>query len=150
MGLDQYAWALKERPEKDTDFELQFVSESDNRDDWWVNDNEFGQILAGREGISRPLAYWRKHPNLHGLMRSFYERKGGSEFTMGEFAGPVVLDLDDIEEIEAATKAQTLPDTTGFFFGTSQPEHDKFTLIFCERARVAIEAGETVVYDSSW
>lgn len=160
MGLDQYAWAVKERPAKDTDFDLtpDAGDEGDRRDvtiqgvgpdEWFAPDPVYGQLLRTREG-ARALACWRKHPNLHGFIEQIYARKGGSEFDLGSFHGNVVLDLEDIEAIETATREGTLPRTTGFFFGESRPQHAELTLEFCRRARAAIAEGWTVYYDSSW
>ncbi len=62
---------------------------------------------------SLQLAYWRKHPDLHG-------------YIIREFAGGVddckEIDLiaDDCRKIAAAIIAKKLPHTEGFFFGDSE------------------------------
>ena len=59
------------------------------------------------------LAYWRKHPNLHG-------------YIVETFAGdvddcqPITLNEDNIELILRAIKDDELPHTEGCFFGTSE------------------------------
>jgi hypothetical protein len=146
MGLDQYAWALKERPEKDTDFEMKDHLVDDPHPDCWIQDNVFGTLFRCKEGY-RALAYWRKHPNLQGLVKQIYRAKGGAE---SAFSGPVILDAEDIDLIEKHVLEETLPYTEGFFFGTSRPDEKDLDTEFISRARMAIEAGETVVYDSSW
>jgi hypothetical protein len=156
MGLDQYAWALDQRPEKDVDFAFSIDPHlppfSDNSKSPFQEDPVFGSLFRLREGCGiAALAYWRKHPNLHGFIEEIYRRKGGKDFQWDQFSGPVVLDREDIDAIEQATTKGELPFTQGFFFGQSEREyHDPLTLEFCKRARAAIEAGKTVIYDSSW
>lgn len=152
MGLDQYAWAIKERPEKEVDFEYDLISDK-GYPECFHEDPVFGNLFVTKDPeTSVALAYWRKHPDLHGLIHRFYNRKGGDDREdWGSFAGPVVLDKEDIDEIEKATKAGTLPHTEGFFFGaTDRAYHDPLTLEFCRRAREYIAKGWTVFYDSSW
>jgi hypothetical protein len=58
------------------------------------------------------LAYWRKHPDLHGyIVQTFAGGKDECQI--------VCLEPDDIRTIVAAVKARTLPYTTGPFFGSS-------------------------------
>ena len=152
MGLDQYAWALPKRPASDADFELdtdQFIV--NGYPECFQHDDVFGDLFVctPESGVSA-LAHWRKHPDLHGFMRSVYAAKGGTEFHWDEFAGPVVLDMADIDELERLTNERKLPHTTGFFFGASGRDDDAPTVEFCRRARQAIADGKTVVYDSSW
>jgi hypothetical protein len=52
--------------------------------------------------------------------------------------------------LEAAVRGEALPETTGFFFGESTPEHQADDLEFIAAARTAIGAGLTVFYDSWW
>jgi len=70
------------------------------------------------QGYVLDLGYWRKHPNLHG-------------FIVKEFAGGVdkcqkiPLTAEQLETIILAVKANKLPHTTGFFFGTSDVDDDQ-------------------------
>jgi hypothetical protein len=80
-------------------------------------------------------------------MEIIYRYKGGKE---KEFSGPLILDAPDIDFIETHVLNDTLPHTDGFFFGSSRPECKELDIEFISRARMAIEAGETVIYDSSW
>ena len=58
------------------------------------------------------LGYWRKHPNLHGyIVQTFADGKDECQI--------ICLEPDDIRTVIAAVKAANLPDTTGFFFGSS-------------------------------
>ena len=120
MGLDQYAEARKGEPT---------INEEGEKE--WVDSYE--------------LAYWRKHPNLQGMMEGKWDGEG--EFNCVD----VELDLEDIEELEEAVKGSDLPETGGFFFGEDSSEHYKEQdLQFCADARKALGDGYTVVYSSWW
>lgn len=95
-----------------------------------------------------PLFYWRKHPNLHGWMEQLYRTKGGKAKS---FNGKTVrLDPGDLDALEQAVNAGSLPETEGFFFGHSQPEHVAEDREFLKLARAAIAEGYVVFYDSWW
>lgn len=91
------------------------------------------------------LGYWRKHPNLHG-------------FIVETFAGGVdecqeiPLTVEDLSLILAATTKEILPETTGFFFGQSRPEHKEDTLqIFHEAVDwLSKDPKRRVFYRASW
>lgn len=72
------------------------------------------------------LAYWRKHPDLHGYMvKTFAEGRDDCK--------EIELSADDLRRIIAAVKAYELPKTTGFFFGESdgtQAEAERDAAIF--------------------
>ena len=128
MGLDQYAFRLKGKPDKPVDFQI----------DELVVDYETDK-----------LAYWRKHPDLQGFMETLYYMKGGKEDVFN--CCPVLLEEADLDLLERKTRLRELPRTEGFFFGTSQyPEDDKATLEFIAKARKAIREGSYVAYDSWW
>ena len=99
MGLDMYAFATRTAPATPVDFNA---------------------------GESQELAYWRKHPNLHGWMEHLYRAKGG---TADDFnCVNLQLDAADLDALEHAVRSRTLPPTTGFFFGQTdgclQCDHD--------------------------
>lgn len=79
------------------------------------------------QGVILDLAYWRKHPNLHG-------------FIVREFAGgkdecqEIPLDEDALVKIIDAVKRDALPHTDGFFFGESRPEDKLPTIKMLEKA----------------
>jgi hypothetical protein len=126
MGLDMYAFSTKAKPKTEVDFETKNFEPQDE------------------------VAYWRKHPNLHGWMQSLYESKGG---TSPDFNGDcVVLTLNDLEDLEHDIKQNDLPDTSGFFFGESanNDEENEIDLLFVAKAREAIAEGKTVYYTSWW
>ena len=93
------------------------------------------------------IQYWRKHPNLHGWMEQLYQDKGGTEiFNLTT----VRLDEADIDALESAVQQNRLPDTSGFFFGESQPEDKEDDLLFISAARQALKEGYAVFYTSWW
>ena len=81
-------------------------------------------------------------------MEQLYRGKGGKG---KDFNGNTVrLDPGDLDALEQAVNAGTLPETTGFFFGVSQPEHADEDREFLKLARAAIAQGYVVFYDSWW
>lgn len=93
------------------------------------------------------LAYWRKHPNLHGWMENLYHERGGKNSFNGD---AIRLTLDDIKALEKAVEDETLPYTEGFFFGTSTPDCKFGDRDFVWAARNALALGLAVYYTSSW
>lgn len=87
------------------------------------------------KGVTLELGYWRKHPDLHGyIVKTF--ANGVDE------CQEIPLDEDALRNILAAVKANALPHTEGFFFGSSMPEHKKETIKILEGAIKWLE-GET-------
>lgn len=121
MGLDMYAFTTAEAVEAEVDFTAETASE---------------------------LAYWRKHPNLHGWMEQLYRAKGGQDDTFN--CVNVALTADDLDRLERDIRNQALPHTEGFFFGTTRPDEIELDLDFIARARAAIAEGKTVFYTSWW
>ena len=124
MGLDMYACKTKAKPKSKVDFE------------WGDNDGE--------------LFYWRKHPNLHGWLEKLYRKHNGKD----EMFNCSCIELSDIDldALEAAIGEDSLPGTSGFFFGSSgcDEEERKRDLDFVSKARKAIADGWHVYYTSSW
>lgn len=121
MGLDMYAYTTPS-PIPDVDFEMP--------DD------------AGL------FACWRKHPNLHGWMEQLYRQKGGCKPDFD--CDTVRLDPVDIDALEILVLSGSLPFTTGFFFGQSQPEHKNEDVAFIASAREAFADGLSVFYYAWW
>jgi hypothetical protein len=119
MGLDMYAYVANKEQDHDT------------------------------ESSSRELAYWRKHPNLHGWMEELYRAKGGdAEIFNGV---EVELNYDDILQLEEDVKNGRLPSTSGFFFGTPSDDYYLTTdLEFIKQAKAELFVGLRVFYNSSW
>jgi hypothetical protein len=96
---------------------------------------------------STKLFYWRKHPDLHGWMENTYQKRGGTE----EFNGiPIRLQYDDILQLENDIRNANLPQTTGFFFGSSSPEDKENDLEFIKLAKEALNKHDKLFYTSSW
>ena len=110
---------------------------------------------ADYETGQRELAYWRKHPNLHGWMEQLWRYKMQAENRDPDqhtFNGiELELDWQDIDELEQDVVNNNLPQTDGFFFGNDADEHYKETdLAFVKKARAELFLGLRVFYNSSW
>jgi len=104
---------------------------------------------ADYETSQRELAYWRKHPNLHGWMERLAESKNVKYST---FNG-VELELtwEDLDELERAVTHDQLPSTQGFFFGNESDDfYKQQDLEFIKKARAELFMGLKVFYNSSW
>jgi hypothetical protein len=128
---------MKFTPTKEVDFNDELYGKDQNGEIDYEN-----QIVKTEE-----VAYWRKHPDLHGWMENLYREKGGREKSFN--GDPVVLTLADLDRLEDDILEVNLPKTTGFFFGESGGISLK-DLEFVLEARKAIQEGDTVYYDSSW
>ena len=99
----------------------------------------------------KEIAYWRKHPNLHGMMEEIYREKGGKSNQFNVV--PVELTKEDLVKLGDRIVNNKLPKTEGFFFGgdTSQDEDCKaHDLEFIAKARKCLENGFDVEYTSWW
>ena len=128
MGLDMYAYV---------------AHKAGQQEEYWQQDTDATGVFKPRE-----IAYWRKHPNLHGWMRRLWESKGNS----GDFNGDELeLTWQDLDELEQAVMHGQLPGTTGFFFGDDSDEHYRESdLEFVRNARAELFLGLKVFYNSSW
>ena len=138
MGLDMYAYKTKAKFTKDTDFTDEIYGKTED------GEIDFEGLIVDTE----ELAYWRKHPNLHGWMEQLYRKKGGAEKSFN--GDPLVLTEEDLDELKITILTGKLPSTQGFFFGESREEINFADLEFIEKAKEAIGKGYTVYYDSSW
>ncbi len=137
MGLDMHAYRMKFTPSKEVDFSEEIFAKDDR------GELDYETPIVG----AKEIAYWRKHPDLHGWMENLYREKGGREKS---FNGDlVVLTLADLDRLEEDILRKNLPKTSGFFFGESG-EISLKDLEFVLEARKAIQEGDTVFYDSSW
>ena len=134
MGLDMYAYAA-------------------------VKQGQYGEFYSGAEYINneaenptvtkpREIAYWRKHPNLHGWMRQLWNRRGNE----GSFNGDELeLFREDLDDLEQDVLDNALPQTSGFFFGDDSADYYKQQdLEFIKNARYELFMGLKVFYNSSW
>ena len=134
MGLDMYA----------------YVGNLGQRDEYYDQGNwneKSGEFVSP---ITRPreIAYWRKHPNLHGWMHQLWLSRGNS----GDFNGDELeLTWADIDALEQAVTHAQLPTTGGFFFGDpSDNYYREQDLEFIKNARAELFLGLRVFYNSSW
>jgi hypothetical protein len=136
MGLDMYAYvAAKAGAQADYDEGMAW-------------DKEKGAMVNPSVTEPREIAYWRKHPNLHGWMHRLWESRGNS----GDFNG-VELELtwDDLEQLEQDIRDKNLPNTSGFFFGNDADDHYReHDLKFVREAKAEAFLGLKVFYNSSW
>jgi len=102
----------------------------------------------------REIAYWRKHPNLHGWMEKLWVSKGmpGTGDKNASFNGiELELTWEDVDNLERAVKHSMLPSTQGFFFGNPADEvYFERDLEFCVNAKTELFLGLKVFYNSSW
>jgi hypothetical protein len=136
MGLDMYAYVAAKAGQQREYYETSEFNE------------ETGEYGSATVEQPREIAYWRKHPNLHGWMQKLWESRGNS----GDFNGDELeLTWDDLEILELDVIAGTLPGTSGFFFGSDADEHYREQdLKFIRDARAELFCGLKVFYNSSW
>ena len=136
MGLDMYAYVAARAGQRD-----EYYEDSEF-------DKETGEYVNAK--VSKPIeiAYWRKHPNLHGWFERLYREKGGE----GEFNGDELeLTREDIDSLEQAVLDGDLPATSGFFFGDAADNYYREQdLEFIKEARAQLFLGLKVFYNSSW
>jgi hypothetical protein len=109
---------------------------------------------AGNEYVSktvarpREIAYWRKHPGLHGWFKAEWESEGNE----GSFNGDELeITWDMLERLEYDVRNGELPQTKGFFFGNpADAEYYNDDLEFIKNARTELFMGLKVFYNSSW
>ncbi len=134
MGLDMYAYVGIKGQRDDYH----------DKGDWDETSKDFVSPVAK----PREIAYWRKHPNLHGWMQQLWESKGNE----GDFNGDELeLSWQDLDELEQAVRHGQLPATGGFFFGKDADEYYRESdLEFIKNARAELFLGLKVFYNSSW
>ena len=104
--------------------------------------------------VNVELAYWRKHPNLHGFIVETFENGEDN-------CQPIELCEDDIETIIEAIRENNLPDTVGFFYGKSPTEGAELEAQKAEDIEIFTKAlawlknkkqneYRIVVYQASW
>jgi len=136
MGLDQYAYAATRAGQQQEFWETAEAAE--------------GSMEYVSRMVQRPreIAYWRKHPNLHGWFKAEWESAGNE----GDFNGDELeITWDMLERLEYDVRNGELPDTRGFFFGdNSDAEYYEQDLEFIRNARAELFMGLKVFYNSSW
>ena len=136
MGLDMYAYAGR----------------SGQRDEFYEKAQWNEETKEFDSPVSKPveLAYWRKHPSLHGWMEQLWQKRNPDD--MSSFNGiELELTWQDVDDLEQAVRHGQLPFTEGFFFG--KPADNVYyeeDLKFCIDAKAEIFLGFKVFYNSSW
>lgn len=97
----------------------------------------------------KELFYWRKHPNLQGWMENLWRDKTGNQTDDFNLVH-LDLNLSDIENLEEAILSNSLPETSGFFFGTSTPDRKEEDLEFIKLAKEELSKGNEIYYSSWW
>jgi len=118
--------------------------------DWQKPEGQRRPMADGFEVSSHELqlGYWRKHPNLHGyIVQEFADGKDECQ--------KIELAADDIRKIIEAVRANMLPETQGFFFGTSEDDPPEEDIKILEAALKWVETKEegvsrSVHYRASW
>ena len=136
MGLDMYAYVAARAGQQD-----EFYDGSEL-------DKESGEYVNAKVTKPIEIAYWRKHPNLHGWMEQLYRERGGE----GDFNGDELeLFREDIDSLEQVILDGDLPATSGFFFGDAADDYYREQdLEFIKEARSQLFLGLRVFYNSSW
>jgi hypothetical protein len=140
MGLDMYAYVAAREGQQNDFYE----------GSTW--DPDLNQAVNPRVEQPREIAYWRKHPNLHGWMEQLWNSRNDGDQDSGNFNGiEVELTWDDLDDLERAVKKRQLPKTSGFFFGDEADQHyyDQ-DLEFVQKAKAETFLGLKVFYNSSW
>lgn len=127
MGLDMYMFGKEHRV--------------------WTEDPDATALVESGDDLE--LAYWRKHPNLHG-------------YIVQQFAGGVdkcqniPLTATDLLDIIEAVRSKELPNTQGFFFGTSTGDDEEIEYDVEQLGKVLNWLTEdtkvlrTIHYQASW
>ena len=142
MGLDMYAYVASKRGQYNEFYENAEFNGT-------TNDFESDTVTKPYE-----IAYWRKHPNLHGWMEQLWVSKGRPRQSVGwPIFNGIELELtwDDLDNLERAIRHGQLPDTEGFFFGKPSDNHYyEQDLEFVNNAKAEVFLGLKVFYNSSW
>jgi len=136
MGLDMYAYS---------------ATKANQDRDWWDGaqiDEQTKEYVNPDVVKPKEIAYWRKHPNLHGWFHREWESQGNT----GDFNGDELeIDWAMLERLEYDVKEGNLPGTSGFFFGNPADDYYyKHDLEFIKNARAELFLGLKVFYNSSW
>lgn len=129
-----------------------YVAHRANQDrEWWEGaemDPDIKEYVNPKVPKPREIAYWRKHPNLHGWFAEEWRSLGNE----GDFNGDELeITWDMLERLEYDILEGNLPATRGFFFGDSSDDYYREQdLEFIKNARTELFMGLKVFYNSSW
>ena len=139
MGLDMYAYTASRAGQ--------------NREFYEHAEFDLTVLDYVNPAVNRPveIAYWRKHPHLHGWMEQLWHSRSNPG-PDAVFNG-IELELfrEDIDRLEQDIQDGQLPETRGFFFGDDASEYYRLQDIeFIKNARAELFLGLRVFYNSSW
>ena len=147
MGLDQYVYRISQ-----ADFAKGHSVLSVGSDEASHDHVDVGPIFnkLSKDGVIQidHFHYWRKHPNLHGWFEQLYMEKGGQDPSFN--CCWVEISLSDLDQLEEVVKANSLPETEGFFFGESDGSEKEGDLQFIAMARESLNQGDRLFYSSWW
>ena len=141
MGLDMYAYV---------------AARAGQYSDHWSEGEYDKETHEWVSPVTKPIeiAYWRKHPNLHGWMEELWQSKGCPRDNDDDsnFNGiELELTWEDIDMLEEDIEQGALPGTSGFFFGDPADDYYRENdLKFIKEARSQLFLGLRVFYNSSW
>jgi len=150
MGLDMYAYAAARAGQQQEFWETAEMAEGS------------GEYVSRTVQRPREIAYWRKHPNLHGWFEQEWRSNcypvqpddaSGILDPESDTFNSIELEItwDMLERLEYDVRNGELPDTRGFFFGdNSDAEYYEQDLEFIRNARAELFMGLKVFYNSSW
>jgi hypothetical protein len=121
MGLDMYLYAQEKTENPSPDIEAEKIE----------------------------LGYWRKHRNLHRFVEEKWRDATGSEEDFNCIPFPLSKELC-IEILQHSTNRDFPEGKSGFFFGTSTPYDDEYTIGVMHQALTYISKGYEVIYNSWW
>lgn len=120
MGLDQYAFAVKEE-DVISDFEFKNIDDYDD------------------------IAYWRKFGSLNNYMTNLYYMKGGVSLDDGSFL--VRLTLEDLQKLKYTTMQNNLPHGYNLM---DKKDCIISILNFVKEAKCAIANDYEIYYGADW
>ena len=140
MGLDQYAYV---------------AARAGQSDEFWDGaefNKDSGEFENPKMSQPREIAYWRKHPNLHGWMEQLWLKKHKPDSSKYQFNNvELELTCQDLDPLEYDVNNNLLPETSGFFFGNKADDiYREQDLEFIKNARAELFMGLKVFYNSSW
>ena len=142
MGLDMYAYV---------------AGKPGQQNEWWDGaemDSATRRFDNPKLTKPREIAYWRKHPNLHGWMENLWRsRNTDIDPAADPMFNGIELELtwEDLDQLEEDIKNGRLPSTSGFFFGDNSDDYYRLQdLEFVKNAKAEIFLGLKVFYNSSW
>lgn len=131
MGLDMYAYALKEKGLRPKD------------------------IINFDSLYNKDFQYWRKHWCLNDWFRDLARRKGPEFFFNNDIGNTIFMELNkkDLKDLKKAIKGDYINYSNSFWSSGSKKDNKelkKRDLKFIDKALELIDKGYTIYYNDSW